>query len=52
MTGTYYAAVEGDPLTSGEGSRVYTKQNVGTITDQSGRPRRMAFIGRRLVCEV
>ncbi|WP_322028452.1 hypothetical protein [Paraburkholderia sp. J76] len=44
MAGVYYAAVDGDPLTSGEGSRVYATKNVGTIEDESGRPRRMVFI--------
>lgn len=50
MSGTYYAAVEGDPLTSGEGSRVYARDNAGTIEDGSGRPRRMAFIGDDAYC--
>lgn len=50
MSGIYYAAVEGDPLTSGEGSRVYAKENVGTIADDTGRPRCMAFIGDSAYC--
>lgn len=50
MAGTYYAAVEGDPLTSGEGSFVYSGKYVGAIADESGRPRRMAFIGDEAYC--
>lgn len=50
MPGTYYAAVEGDPLTSGEGSRVYAKEDVGTIEDESGRPHHMVFIGDSAYC--
>ena len=50
MSGIYYAAVEGDPLTSGEGSHVYAKEKVGTIVDETGRPRRMVFIGDHAYC--
>jgi len=50
MAGVYYAAVEGDPLTSGEGSCVYSTKRVGTIADASGRPRRIAFIGDDAYC--
>lgn len=46
MPGTYYAAVEGDPLTSGKGSHVYsTKKTVGTIQDKNGQRRNMIFTG-------
>ncbi|CAE6855653.1 hypothetical protein R69927_07758 [Paraburkholderia domus] len=51
MAGTYYAAVEGDPLTSGKGSQVFATGHCGTITDESGRARRMAFIGDPAYCE-
>ncbi|WP_322061139.1 hypothetical protein [Paraburkholderia sp. J63] len=51
MAGIYYAVVQGDPLTSGEGSSVYsTKKRVGTIADKSGRPRPMIFIGDEGYC--
>ncbi|MGF6700570.1 hypothetical protein OKW38_005182 [Paraburkholderia sp. MM5496-R1] len=50
MPGIYYAAVDGDPLTSGEGGQVYASGKVGTITDESGRPRRMVFIGDDAYC--
>ncbi|MGF6805566.1 hypothetical protein OKW30_000692 [Paraburkholderia sp. Clong3] len=50
MPSVYYAAVEGDPLTSGDGSRVFASERVGTIADQSGRQRRMAFIGDHAYC--
>jgi hypothetical protein len=47
----YYAAVEGDPLDSGEGSRVYgTKKTIGTIQDQNGTSRSMVFIGDEGYC--
>ncbi|CAE6888106.1 hypothetical protein R75471_02210 [Paraburkholderia domus] len=51
MAGTYYAAVEGDPLTSGKGSQVFASGHCGTITDESGRPRRMVFIGDPAYCQ-
>lgn len=42
----FYAAVEGDPLDSGEGGYVYaTKKTIGTIEDENGRRRSMIFIG-------
>lgn len=50
MSETYYAAVEGDPLTSGEGGQVYASGKTVTITDESGRPRRMVFIGDDAYC--
>lgn len=51
MPGLYYAAVEGDPLTSGEGSRVYgTQKTIGTIEDENGQPRNMVFIGDEGYC--
>jgi hypothetical protein len=47
----YYAAVEGDPLDSGEGSHVYgTKKTIGTIKDENGTPRSMVFIGDEGYC--
>ncbi|WP_395062378.1 hypothetical protein [Paraburkholderia silvatlantica] len=47
----YYAAVEGDPLDSGEGGHVYgTKKTIGTIEDESGMSRRMVFIGDEGYC--
>ncbi|SIT43994.1 hypothetical protein BN2475_460003 [Paraburkholderia ribeironis] len=51
MSGIYYAAVEGDPLDSGEGGYVYgTKKTIGTIEDQNGKPRNMVFIGDEAYC--
>jgi hypothetical protein len=51
MPGTYYAAVEGDPLTSGKGSYVFpTKKTIGDIRDQHGKPRRIIFIGDKGYC--
>lgn len=50
MPGTYYAAVDEDPLTSGVGSRVIAKASVGTIEGEDGRRRQMAFIGDDAYC--
>jgi hypothetical protein len=48
---TYYAAVEGDPLDSGEGSYVYgTGKTVGSIEDQHGTSRNMVFIEDKGYC--
>ncbi|MFM0502509.1 PAAR domain-containing protein [Paraburkholderia caffeinilytica] len=47
---TYYAAVEDDPLTSGDNSRVHTNHKVGTIEGEDGRRRRIAFIGDPAWC--
>jgi hypothetical protein len=42
----YYAAVEGDPLDSGEGGYISaTKKTIVTIEDQRGMLRNMVFIG-------
>lgn len=49
MSGVYYAAVEGDPLTTG--GRTFASGKVGTIEDESGRPRRMVFIGDEAHCD-
>ena len=47
----YYAAVEGDPLDSGEGGHVYgTKKTIGTIKDENGKSRSMVFIGDEGYC--
>lgn len=47
----YYAAVEGDPLDSGEGGHVYgTKKTIGTIRDENGASRSMIFIGDEGYC--
>lgn len=47
----YYAAVEGDPLDSGEGGHVYgTKKTIGTIKDENGVSRSMVFIGDEGYC--
>jgi len=47
----YYAAVEGDPLDSGEGGYIYgTKKTIGTIEDKNGKPRNMVFIGDEGYC--
>lgn len=47
----YYAAVEGDPLDSGEGGYIYgTKKTIGTIEDENGKPRNMVFIGDEGYC--
>ena len=46
----FYAAVEDDPLTSGNGSRVHASGKVGTIKGEDGRSRRMAFIGDPAWC--
>lgn len=46
----FYAAVEDDPLTSGNGSRVHAIGKVGTIKGEDGRYRRMAFIGDPAWC--
>ncbi|WP_233828859.1 hypothetical protein [Paraburkholderia sp. ZP32-5] len=50
MPGIYYAAVEDDPLTSGEGSRVFAYEQVGTIQGEDGKRRRMAFTGDDAYC--
>lgn len=50
MCGIYYAAVEDDPLTSGNGSRVFAYKQAGTIQGEDGRRRRMAFIGDEAYC--
>jgi hypothetical protein len=47
---TYYAAVEDDPLTSGEGSRVFASAQCGTIQGADGKRRRLAFIGDKAFC--
>lgn len=47
----YYSVVEGDPLDSGGNSRVITGLKNCTITDDTGRPRRMAFIGHEAWCD-
>jgi hypothetical protein len=47
----YYAAVEGDPLDSGEGSYIYgTKKTIGTVEDKNGTHRNMVFIGDEGYC--
>jgi hypothetical protein len=47
----YFAAVEGDPLDSGEGSYIYgTRKTIGTIEDKSGTLRNMVFIGDEGYC--
>jgi hypothetical protein len=46
----YYAAVEDDPLTSGNGGRVHVHHKVGTIQGQDGQARQMAFIGDPAWC--
>lgn len=45
-----YAAVDGDPLTSGKGGYVHATFCPSTIEDQSGKPRRIAFIGDTAWC--
>jgi hypothetical protein len=47
----YYAAVEGDPLDSGEGGYIYgTRKTIGTIEDSNGASRNMVFIGDEGYC--
>lgn len=50
MPGTYYAAVEDDPLTSGKGSRVFSALPCGAIEGEDGKRRRLAFIGDKAYC--
>jgi hypothetical protein len=50
MAGTYYAAVDGDPLTCGIGSRVIATKRTGTVEDESGQARPLAFIGDSAFC--
>lgn len=50
MSCIYYAAVEDDPLTSGNGSRVFSDKKCGTIQGEDGKRRRMAFIGDTAYC--
>jgi hypothetical protein len=50
MSGIYYAAVEDDPLTSGNGSRVFSYKQCGTIQGEDGKRRRLAFIGDTAYC--
>ena len=51
MSGIYYAAVEGDPLDSGDGGYIYaTKKAVGTIADGGGKRRNFVFIGDEGYC--
>ena len=48
---SYYAAVEGDPLDSGEGGYICgTKKTIGTIEDGNGKRRNMVFIGDEGYC--
>ena len=47
----YYAVVEGDPLDSGGDSHVITGMENCTITDDTGRSRRMAYIGHEAWCD-
>ncbi len=51
MSGTYYAVVEGDPLTSGRNSQVRARSNLCWIEDKTGKSRRMVFIGDDAYCE-
>lgn len=46
----FYAAVDGDPLTSGKGGYVHATFCPSTIDDPSGKPRRIAFIGDGAWC--
>ncbi len=49
----YYAAVEGDPLTTGDGSYTIAKHFWATIDDGKGAgPRRMIVIGDEAFCSV
>lgn len=50
MAGTFYAAVHGDPLTSGKGSYVIARGRVGTVQGYDGRHRQMAYIGDSAFC--
>lgn len=47
---TYYAAVEGDPLTSGKGGQVFATKGMGRVADETGRQRRMVYIGDPAYC--
>ncbi|WP_426395748.1 hypothetical protein ACN9M1_15580 [Ralstonia sp. R-29] len=46
----FYAAVDGDPLTSGKGGYVHATFCPSTIEDESGKPHRIAFIGDGAWC--
>jgi hypothetical protein len=46
----YYPVVEGDPIDSGFDGYVITGMENHTITDDTGHPRRMAFIGHEAWC--
>jgi hypothetical protein len=50
MSEIFYAAVHGDPLTSGKGSQVYAYGKVGAIVSEDGVRRQMAFIGDDAWC--
>ncbi|CAB3802038.1 hypothetical protein LMG28614_05531 [Paraburkholderia ultramafica] len=52
MPGTYYAAVEGDPLDNGSGGYVLNGSSTFLIADETGRNRRAAFIGHQAWCGV
>lgn len=46
----YYAAVEGDPLSSGKGSRVFATRRSGTVEGPDGKSRAIVFIGDPAYC--
>ncbi|WP_321800894.1 hypothetical protein [Caballeronia sp. J97] len=48
----YYAAVDGDPLTTGNGSYTIAGHAWSTIKDDAGTYRRMIVIGDRAYCSV
>ncbi|SDR40794.1 hypothetical protein SAMN05443245_5616 [Paraburkholderia fungorum] len=50
MSGIYHAAVEDDPLTSGNGSCVYSYKQYRTITGADGNRHRLAFSGDGAHC--
>ncbi|MGF6574065.1 hypothetical protein ABH945_006187 [Paraburkholderia sp. GAS333] len=50
MSVIYYAAVEDDPLTSGNGSRVFAMKQGATIQGEDGKRRSLAFIGDDAYC--
>ncbi|CAD6560409.1 hypothetical protein LMG27952_07114 [Paraburkholderia hiiakae] len=47
---TYYAIVEGDPLTSGGNSQVIEGNRNCTIDDQEGRSRAQTYLGHKAWC--
>ncbi|MFL9900070.1 PAAR domain-containing protein [Paraburkholderia fungorum] len=48
---TFYGVVDGDPLDSGENSRVTGGLDNWTIQGEDGRDRRMAFLGHKAWCD-